>query len=102
MSTEDKKQIAAQQYALKHFTDVEHLNKIKDAWLDGFETAVPKWINIEDELPEDDRTVVCWAENTENSLYSELKLGNYINEKWYCKGGRNSQEIITKWQKIAE
>ncbi len=38
MNLENKKQVASQAYALEHFTDVTHLNKIKDAWLDGFET----------------------------------------------------------------
>jgi hypothetical protein len=68
----------------------------------GYETATPKWIKVEDGLPEDDRTVVCYVVNKAKSEWSEPKLGSYINGNWYCKDGRYSHEIVTKWQEIAK
>lgn len=40
MNLEDRKILAAQQYALDKMDDGSDLNKIKDAWLDGFDTAM--------------------------------------------------------------
>ena len=94
------KQVASQAYALENFTGVENLNKIKEAWLAGYETAVPKWIKVEDHTPKDDREVVCYIENQENPDWSGNRLGAYINNKWYCKEGRKNCEIVEKWLEI--
>lgn len=59
-----------------------------------------KWINVDTELPKDDRTVLVWINDTENPQWSGYKLGSYLNEKWYCKGGRKSHEIVTDWCQI--
>lgn len=72
------------------------------AWLAGFETAQPKWINVEENLPEDDRCVTAYLENLENPLYNGLKICNYIDGKWYCRGGRNSQEEVIRWTEIPQ
>lgn len=77
-------------------------DKIKKAWLKGYKTATPKWVSVEDYLPEDDREVLCYIENKENPNWSENRLGSYIDENWYCKGGRESHEIVTKWQEIVK
>ena len=58
------------------------------------------WNKIEDKLPDNDRTVLVWVNNTENSQWSGYKLGAYVNEKWYCDGGRKSHEIVTHWSNI--
>jgi|SRR5690349_3872725 len=72
----------------------------------GFEVAKemysPKWINVKDALPEDDRTVVVYINNLETPHWSGFKLGSYLNEKWYCDGGRESHEIVIKWTEIAK
>ncbi len=59
-----------------------------------------KWNNVEDKLPKNDRLVVCYIENTKVPMWSGLKLGSYIGSTWYCKEGRESHEIVTKWCKI--
>ena len=69
-------------------------------FLAGLEKGQPKWININTELPDDDRTVLVWINDTENPQWSGYKLGSYLNEKWYCKGGRKSHEIVTDWCQI--
>ena len=60
----------------------------------------PKWISIDKQLPDNDRTVLVWINDTENPQWSGYKLGSYLNEKWYCKGGRKSHEIVTDWCQI--
>lgn len=72
----------------------------KKDFLAGYKAAVSRWINVEDKLPENDRTVVVYVNNTENPQWSGLKLGVYLNEKWYCNGGRKSHEIVTRWTEI--
>lgn len=68
----------------------------------GYETAKSKWIRVEDKLPENDRTVVVYVNNTENPQWSGLKLGAYLNEKWYCNEGRKSHEIVVRWVEIPQ
>lgn len=67
---------------------------------EGFAQGQPKWIDINTELPDNDRTVLVWINDTENPQWSGYKLGSYLNEKWYCKGGRKSHEIVTDWCQI--
>lgn len=101
MNLEDKKQVASQAYALEHFTDVAHLNKMKDAWLDGFEAALPKWNSVEEQVPDSDRKVLCWINNTETPEWSGYRIGAYLGS-WYCEGGRKSYEIVEKWLEIPQ
>ncbi len=51
-------------------------------------------------LPDNDRTVLVWINNTENPQWSGYKLGAYLNEKWYCNEGRKSHEVVTDWSEI--
>lgn len=54
----------------------------------------------EEQLPKHDGTVLVWINDTENPQWSGYKLGSYLNEKWYCNGGRKSHEIVTDWCNI--
>ena len=74
--------------------------QIREGFLAGYEANQPKWIDVNDELPDDDRTVLVWINDTENPQWSGYKLGSYLNEKWYCNGGRKSHEIVTDWCNI--
>ena len=69
----------------------------------GFDLAEelfkPKWISAETP-PDDERTVLVWINNTENPQWNNYRLGSYLNEKWYCVGGRKSHEIVTDWSNI--
>ncbi len=111
-ATEDRKIVAAQQYALKHFTDVEHLNKMRDAWLDGFETAVPKWINVGDELPdsylqhgvtfESDEVLLDCGDFYVVSRYVRKYDKGVQNLIWEGFDNIEDQEIAERWQKISK
>jgi hypothetical protein len=72
----------------------------------GFEAAKemysPKWISVEDKLPKNDRMVVVYADNLETPNWSCKKLGSYLNNKWYCDGGRENHEIVVKWLEIPQ
>jgi hypothetical protein len=59
-----------------------------------------KWNKVTDKLPKNDREVVCYIDNEDNPDWSGNRLGSYINEKWYCKGGRDNNEVVTRWFKI--
>lgn len=72
----------------------------KKDFLAGFEAAQPKWISVDDQLPNDDRAVLVWVNNTENPQWSTYTLGSYIEDKWYLKGGRKNHEIVTDWCEI--
>jgi hypothetical protein len=69
-------------------------------FLAGFTAAEVKWISVEKQLPEDDKTVLVWVDNTQNPQWSSYGLGSYINRNWYLKGGREIHEIVTDWCQI--
>lgn len=59
----------------------------------------PKWISVETP-PDNERTVLVWINNTQNPQWSGYKLGAYLNQNWYCQGGREPHEIVTDWSQI--
>ena len=64
---EDRKEVAAQQYALdKCQDDVSQLIRVKDAWVNGFETGL---LNKYDDLSIKGQSLDDW----ENWIISELK-----------------------------
>lgn len=67
----------------------------------GYEAAT-KWKKVEEELPNNDRTVLVWVNRTQNPLWSTYDLGSYIGNNWYLKGGRESHEIVTDWCDISK
>jgi len=74
----------------------------KSDFLAGYKAAEPRWYNTKDKLPEEDMTVLCYLEDIDNLEWYERKLGVYLNEKWYCRGGRKTHEIVTRWMEIPE
>jgi len=56
-----------------------------------------KWNLVGEELPEDDRTVVCYIDNKKEPHWSGVRLGSYLNNNWYLQGGRASHEIVSRW-----
>ena len=60
----------------------------------------PKWTDIKQQLPDNDRMVLVWVEDKQNFQWSNYALGTYQNEKWYLQNGRDSHEIVTHWSKI--
>jgi hypothetical protein len=69
-------------------------------FLAGYEAGQPKWISVEEQLPENDKTVLVWVDNIETPQWSSYGLGSYIGENWYLKGGRETHEIVTDWCQI--
>lgn len=57
-------------------------------------------MDVNDKLPDNDRTVLVWINDTENPQWSNYGLCSYIGGKWYCNGGRESHEIVTDWCQI--
>ena len=74
--------------------------QIREGFLNGFDAGQPKWISVEEQTPDNDRTVLVWINDIENPQWSGYKLGSYQNGKWYCKGGRESHETVTDWCQI--
>jgi hypothetical protein len=72
-------------------------NECEKSYISGYEAGQPKWISVEERTPENDKTVLVWINNIENPQWSNYGLCSYINGKWYCKGGRESHEIVTDW-----
>ncbi len=113
MSTlEERKLAGAQQYALDNMNDVSHLTKLRNAWLDGFETAYPKWNNVEELLPE----AWCQHKNEWESDEVLIDCGDFYKVSRYCKKYDESYqklvwegfdavedtEIVTKWTEIPQ
>ena len=104
------KEELAKEYANRNFehchytyTDDKRLtdfDKIKQSYTEGYVVGQPKWISINDQLPNDDRTVLVWVNNTENPQWDTYGLGSYIDGKWYLKGGRKNHKIVTDWCEI--
>jgi len=100
MNIEDRKIVASQAYAIEHYTDVDHLDVIEDAWLAGFETATLKWINAEDEKPSEDEEVLCKRYNADIPEIVNYAVCRYYQGYWY--GDLNGGDKIVQWRKIAE
>lgn len=76
-------------------------HKVEDAFVAGYEAAT-KWKKVEEELPNNDRTVLVWVNNTQNPHWSTYNLGSYTDDNWYVRGGRGNHEIVEKWVEIAK
>lgn len=99
------KEERADNYVQMQYIDYGDFNyrveeQIREGFLNGFDSGQPEWISVDKQLPDNDRTVLVWINDTENPQWSGYKLGSYLNEKWYCKGGRESHEIVTDWSEI--
>ncbi len=110
MNIEDRKLLASQAYALKHFTRNGDLHRIKDAWLDGFETAIPKWNKVDDILPEVDKTVLIKIKDFRrpNEDVTEVSLG-YYDKEWYYESDDKGNKVnsghgwyIYEWMEIPQ
>ncbi len=55
------------------------------------------WIDIKDNLPNNDRQVLCYVNNLETPRWSGYNLGSYINEKWYLQNGIKCHEVVEMW-----
>lgn len=76
---ETRKIVAAQQYALDNMSDVSHLTKLRNAWLDGFNTA-------------EENKYVCTIKGI------DLYLGDKVRVKGTKKVGIYETEIINVLQ----
>ena len=63
----------------------------------GYTAAKIEWNKVEDKLPDTDRRVLVWLEDTKVPHWSGYRIGAYLNENWYLDGGRASHEIVTQW-----
>ena len=61
-----------------------------------------KWNLVSEELPEDDKLKLTYIENEINPIYNSYKVCHYEGDNWYCVGGRNSQEVVSRWLDIPE
>ena len=93
------KEQLAEQYAEGKSSSSVFQEAHKRDFLVGYEAGQPKWIGAETP-PDDERTVLVWINNIENPQWDSYRLGSYLNEKWYCNGGRESHEIVTHWSSI--
>ena len=86
-------------------TDLDYREYAEYGFERGFvagHKVATKWKKAEDyfELPDNDRTVLVWINNTQNPQWSTYGLGSYIDDNWYLRGGRASHEIVEKWIEI--
>ena len=83
-----------------HYTDDKRLtdfDKVKKSFKAGYTAAKIEWNKVEDKLPDTDRRVLVWLEDTKVPHWSGYRIGAYLNESWYLDGGRASHEIVTQW-----
>lgn len=68
----------------------------------GFNLAkeLSNWNNVNEKLPDNDRTVLVYKNDTETPHWSGYDLGTYQNEKWYLNHGRPSHVIVERWKEI--
>lgn len=59
-----------------------------------------KWNSVTNKLPKNDKYVLIFVENSEYPEFSQVDIGTYQNEKWYCRGGIDKHEKIIRWTKI--
>ena len=88
----ENREALAEYYAHNYFNmhETNNYKALKQGFLAGFEANQPKWINIKDKLPNDDRVVLVWIDCLQNPQWSDYGLGSFQNEKWYVKNGRKT------------
>lgn len=100
---ETRKEVASLAYALEHFDEDANILALQQAWIAGFETAEKGiWISVEEDLPKDDKLKLVYIEHINNPIFNTFKVCHYEGDNWYCLGGRNSQEVVTKWVEIPQ
>ena len=60
------------------------LRRAADA-IEELQAAVPRWISVEERLPEDYKTVLCWYEyyhRSKEKVLPEWGIGYIINGRW--------------------
>ena len=78
----------------------QEVEEVKRALEIGYKYLQPKWISVDEQLPDNDRTVLVWIKDTKKPQWSNYGLCSYIHENWYCSAGRDSHEIVTDWSEI--
>lgn len=61
-----------------------------------------KWNLVGSKLPDDDKLKLVYIEDEIDPIYNSYGLCHYERNNWYCDGGRNSQEVVTRWMDIPE
>ena len=73
------------------------IHQSKKDFLTGYEAATPKWISVDEQLPDTNRRVLVLLEDTRLPQLSSYRIGAYINENWYLDGGIAYHEIVKQW-----
>lgn len=107
MDLKDKINYASKAYALGNFTNKDDLVLIKEAWLDGFNTAT-KWYSVDNILPESDKKVLIkvkdYRRHDEN--VTSVHIG-YYDKIWYYDDSDSIVDsghgwFIFEWMNIPE
>ena len=84
--------------------------QMRESYLAGYEEAEelfkPKWINVEEQTPEDDRAVLVKTKDYRRPQYdvTDVQIGYLENEVWYYnEGGEINSGLgwhLTHWMEI--
>lgn len=85
------------------------INQCECDWDDGYNTgiaeamqyvknapAVNRWISVEDDLPEEDVSVICYMR------IGEIVVMEYGGDGWYCGVTRYNPRAVTHWMYLPE
>ncbi len=101
------KEYASKAYALGNFTNKDDLVLIKEAWLDGFNTAT-KWYSVDNILPESDKKVLIKVKDYRrpDENVTSVHIG-YYDKIWYYDDSDSIVDsghgwFIFEWMNIPE
>ena len=101
------KEERADNYVTMQYIDYGDLSyqaeeQIREAYLTGYEKAEklfkPKWISVEEQLPEEDVETLCCVLNKWVDELSKHAVLRYFQGYWY--GDITEDEAVEKWMKI--
>ena len=68
--------------------------------------ADPKWINVEDRLPENGQVVLCWYEyfrfGNYNQIYRTYGIGYYFHGNWGGEVVQGQQSKVLVWMPMPQ
>ena len=71
------------------------------AYIQQLEAQVPRWIGVDERMPEEDEDVLVYIHNYQNETFVDVGYYKSLSKKWACYAS-TAQDDITHWMPLPE